>query len=361
MTDKEYMTIAMRLALRAQGKTSPNPMVGAVIVKQGKVIAQGFHHRCGGDHAEIVALKNAKTNVQGATLYVTLEPCGHYGRTPPCVEAIIRSGVKKVVIGTLDPNPVNNGASVRRLKKAGLATVVGILKDDLQKINEAFFKFIQDKRPFIVIKWAQTLDGKIATATGSSKWITAEKTRAFSHGLRDNFDSILVGVNTIIKDDPFLNGCRRSRKIIKIVIDPRLRIPLGANIFLKTDLKQIVIATSLRTNEKKARYLVKRGVRIVRCPMRGKNLDLKVLFKELGRANIVNVLVEGGSRTIGRILKQRLADKALIFIAPKIVGDQKALSAVDGLGITDIGKTLKLKDFTVKTIGRDILVEGYFR
>ncbi|HQL41945.1 MAG TPA: bifunctional diaminohydroxyphosphoribosylaminopyrimidine deaminase/5-amino-6-(5-phosphoribosylamino)uracil reductase RibD, partial [Candidatus Omnitrophota bacterium] len=352
--------MAMRLALRAQGKTSPNPMVGAVIVKNGKIISQGFHRSCGSDHAEIVALKNAQANVKGATLYVTLEPCGHYGRTPPCVDAIIASGIKKVVVGTRDPNPVNNGASIRKLNRAGIKTVVGVLQEELQKLNEPFFKFIQDKRPLIVIKWAQTLDGKIATATGSSKWITSEKTRKFSHKLRDQFDAILVGINTVIKDDPFLNGVSASKKLKKIIIDPHLLVPLRANIFRNVAQGQVIIVTSRSSDKIKARSLEKRGVLVVSCPRIGTSLDLRFLFEELGRRNMVNVLVEGGSRTIGKIIDQRLADRALIFIAPKLIGDQGALSAVNGMRVKDVSSALRLKNVTTRPIGEDILVEGYF-
>ncbi len=360
MTDQEYMQMAMRLALRAQGKTSPNPMVGAVIVKKGKIISQGFHRRCGSDHAEIAALKNAQASVKGATLYVTLEPCGHYGRTPPCVDAIIASGIKKVVIGTRDPNPVNNGASIKKLNKAGIKTVVGVLQEELQKLNEPFFKFIQDKRPFVVIKWAQTLDGKIATATGSSKWITSEKTRKFSHKLRDRFDAILVGINTVIRDDPFLNGVSASKKLKKIIIDPHLRVPLKANIFHDVAQGQVIIVTSKSSDKIKARSLEKRGVLVVPCPRIAASLDLRFLFKELGRLDIVNILVEGGSRTIGKIVDQRLADRALIFIAPKLIGDQSALSAVDGMRVKDVSGALRLKNVTIRSVGEDILVEGYF-
>ena len=359
MNDLDYMKMAMALALKAKGQTSPNPLVGAVIVKNGKIIASGFHRRCGQDHAEIVALKKANANVRGATMYVTLEPCGHYGRTPPCTEAIIKSGIKKVVAGTKDPNLVNNGKSIRLLNKKGIKTVVGILKNDLQRMNEVFFKFIQQKMPFVVIKCAQTLDGKIATAAGSSKWVTSAATRIFSHKLRDEFDGILVGVTTVIKDNPCLCGLKLQKTLKKIILDPKLRTPFSAKLFKGVDFGQVIIVTSSKADAEKICKFEKKGVVVLRCPMAGDSFDLKWLFKQLAAKEITSILVEGGSRTIGKILKSKLADKALIFIAPKIIGDQQALSAVDGLKIQDINNALSLNNVSVRRIGEDIFIEGY--
>lgn len=359
MNDRDYMKMAMDLALKARGKTSPNPLVGAVIVKNGKIISTGFHHRCGQDHAEVVALKKAKTRAKGATMYVTLEPCGHYGRTPPCTDAIIQSGIKKVIIGTKDPHAVNNGKSIRALSRAGIKTTVGILKGDLAKINESFFKFIQHQMPFVVIKWAQTLDGKIATATGSSKWITSAATRAFSHNLRDEFDAILVGVNTVIEDNPCLNGSSLKKKLKKVILDPKLRISIKAKLFKGVLPGQAIVVTSFKADKNKIRQFENKGIDVVQCPIVADGFNLKWLFKKLAAKNITNILVEGGSRTIGKILKANLADKAWIFIAPKIIGDQKALSAIDGLAASDINRVFKLKDMSVRCLGEDIFIEGY--
>ncbi len=276
------------------------------------------------------------------------------------INKIIKNGIKKVVIGTRDPNPVNNGKSILRLNKKGIKTVVGILKDDLEKMNESFFKFIHHKMPFVVIKCAQTLDGKTATATGSSKWITSAATRVFSHKQRDEFDAILVGVNTVIKDDPCLNSSSRKKKLKKIILDPKLRTPLNAKLLKGAEPGQIIIATSPKADARKLRQFENKGIHVVRCPVTGDGFDLKWFFKQLAAREITSILVEGGSRTIGKILRARLADKAWIFIAPKIIGDQKALSAIDGLRARDINKVLKLKDVSVRRLGEDIFIEGYF-
>ena len=361
INDAYYMKMAMQLALKARGRTSPNPLVGAVIIKNGKILAKGFHHRCGCDHAEIDALKNISSKVKGAMLYVTLEPCGHYGRTPPCVEAIIKSGIKHVVIGTKDPNPVNNGKSIRQLNKAGIKTTVGILKDDLQKMNESFFKFIRHKMPFVVIKCAQTLDGKVATVTGSSKWITSWKTRDFSHRLRDDFDAILVGINTVVKDNPGLNGSSAKKKLKKIILDPQLKISLKANLFKKTNARDIIIVTASKANRQKACQFQNKGIQIVSCPTLEGNFNLKWLFRQLALKEITSILVEGGSKTAGKILKSGLADKMWFFVAPKIIGDQNALSACHGVGIRDVSKALKLKDVNVQRVEEDFFIEGYLK
>jgi len=356
-----YMNMARQFALKAKGQTSPNPLVGAVIVKNGKVLATGFHHRCGSDHAEVDALKKIKDNIKGSTLYVTLEPCGHHGKTPPCTEAIIKSGIKHVVIGTPDPNPVNNGKSIRQLNNHGIKTTVGILQDDLQKMNESFFKFIRHKMPFVVIKCAQSLDGKVATATGSSKWITSQKARDLSHRLRDDFDAILVGINTVVKDNPYLNGSQEEKKLKKIILDPQLRISLKANLFKKTDFKNIFVITTSKAKHQKVFQLQKKGVNVISCSMTAGSLDLEWLFRQLALKEITSILVEGGSRTAGKILKAGLVDKMWIFMAPKIIGDQKALSACDGLGISDVRKALRLKNVNVQRIEEDLFIEGYLK
>lgn len=360
MCDLDYMKMAMALALKAKGKTSPNPLVGAVIVKNGKVIADGFHKRCGADHAEVVALKKVRAGTPGATMYVTLEPCGHHGRTPPCTDAIIRSGIKRIFIGTKDPNPVNNGKSIAYLRRKGIDVKVGFLEHELRQMNESFFKFIRMKMPFIVIKWAQTIDGKIATASGSSKWITSDKTRALSHRMRDGFDAILVGTKTVISDDPCLNAANPKKRIVKIILDPKLRIPVAAKLFGGMIPGQVIVATSAKADVARIKQLTKKGVEILKCPTIGGDFDLKYLFRQLAAKNITNILVEGGSRTIGKILKAKLADKAWVFIAPKIVGDQDALSAISGLKARDISNVLKLKNLTVRSLDEDIFIEGDF-
>ncbi|HOW34836.1 MAG TPA: bifunctional diaminohydroxyphosphoribosylaminopyrimidine deaminase/5-amino-6-(5-phosphoribosylamino)uracil reductase RibD [Candidatus Omnitrophota bacterium] len=359
MTDYDYMRMALALALRAKGKTSPNPLVGAVIVKNNKVIAQGFHRRCGADHAEIVALKKAKEKARGATLYVTLEPCSHIGRTPPCVDAVIRNGIAKVVIGMIDPNPVNNGKSVARLRRAGIGVKVSFLQEELNKINESFIKFIKYKMPFVVVKWAQTLDGKMAARTGQSKWITSQKSRNYAHRLRNDFDAIMVGANTALRDNPRLNAADKKKRIKKIIADTYLKISLRENLFKGACPENIIVATTKKAPAKKINEFRKKGVNVIICPHVKAGVDLKWLFKELARQGITSVLIEGGSKIIGAAFKAKLVDKVLVFIAPKIMGDACALSSVSGLSIKNVNGAIRLKDLFLKEIDKDILIESY--
>jgi len=357
--DFQFMYSALELALKAKGKTSPNPLVGAVVVRNNKIVGQGYHHCCGAAHAEVLALKQAAGKARGATLYVTLEPCGHFGRTPPCVDSIIESGIREVVIGTKDPNPVNNGKSILKLKRAGIKVKVGCLSEDLRKINEPFFKHILKKIPFVVVKCAQTLDGKIASSKGHSKWITSKETRDFSHKLRNDFDAILVGINTVLKDDPYLNPQSQSKRFKKIIVDSTLKIPLKGNLYKNTKSTDIIFATTKKASKQKISRLVKKGICVLVCPLKDGQVDLKVLFKKLAQQEILSLLVEGGAKIIGSVLTQKLADKMWIFIAPKIIGDQSALSAVDGLGIQNVNKAVSLKRIQIYPLAKDFLIEGY--
>ena len=359
MNDLDYMRMAMGLALRAKGETSPNPMVGAVIVRANRVVARGFHRRAGSDHAEIVALKKAKALARGAILYVTLEPCCHHGRTPPCVDQIIEAGVGKVVVGMRDPNPLMNGRSIARLKKSGVKVNVGCLEKELRKINEVFVKYITRQLPFVVTKSAQTLDGKIATVNGQSKWITSAQTRRWTHRLRDEFDAMLVGINTVLKDDPGLHATRKNKRIKKIIMDSHLRLPVKARLLEKTDPRDVIVATTLEAPKSRLRYWQERGVCVLSAPSREGRVDLKWLLRELAKREITSVLIEGGGAVIGSALKEKLVDKMIVAIAPKILGDQKARSAVEGLSPKDINRLVRLKDVTCRNIGCDLLIEGY--
>ncbi len=355
------MQRALELAKKGCGRTSPNPMVGALLVKGGKVIAEGYHHFCGGDHAEVDALKKIGSRARAATLYVTLEPCAHWGRTPPCTEAIIKAGIKKVVVGVLDPNPRTHGKSVHILRKAGIEVQVGFLEQELTQMNEAFNKYIRTKMPFVVAKCAQTLDGKIATATGKSKWITSLKSREHAHRKRHEFDAIMVGINTVLQDDPQLNPTNSLKRLKKIVVDSSLRIPLKARLLHVRHPSDVIVVTTVRASEKKIQRLTKKGVRVWVAPAKGvhSHVDLRWLFKELAKNEMVYVLIEGGGRLIGRALKDGLVDRMMIYVAPKIIGDQNALSAIAGLNIQNITQALKLKNMTVQKIGEDILLEAY--
>lgn len=361
-TDTVYMKKALELALKAKGQTSPNPLVGAIVVRDGKIIGEGWHQYCGKEHAEAIALKKAGPKARGAKLYVTLEPCSHFGRTPPCVDKIIATGIKEVTIGMIDPNPVNNGTSIQKLKRAGIRVKTGFLEKELKKANESFIKYITQKLPFVVAKCAQTLDGKIATRTGESKWITSKETRTYSHRLRSEFDGILVGINTVLKDNPFLNAPKKIKPIKKIILDSHLRLPFSANLFKNTNPSNIVFATTKTASQSKFNQLKKKGVSLIVCPRVSggeKRIELRFLFEELARREITSILIEGGACTIGAALKEGLVDKFLIFVAPKIMGDQNALSSIQGLETNRIDRLIKLRDISVKQISEDILIEGY--
>ena len=359
MTHTEYMRRAIELALKGRGKTSPNPMVGSVIVKGNRIIAEGWHARCGGDHAEVVALKKAGERARGGRMYVTLEPCHHYGRTPPCVDQIIQMGIKEVYVGMRDPNLLTNGKSIAKLRRRGIKTAVGILQDELEEINEAFIKYVAKKMPFVAAKCAQTLDGKIAMAAGHSKWITSVAARQFARKIRADHDAIMVGVNTVLADDPRLSAGGRSRVLQKIVLDSSLRTPLTAKLFSDGRCSDCTIATTVKASQKRRSVFIKKGVNVLICPQRRGQVDLKWLFKELAKNGIASVLIEGGAHVIGSALREKLVDKMYVYIAPKILGDLQALSSVVGLKPLTIGQAVRLHDIKVKDIGGDILVIGY--
>lgn len=358
-SDKFFMQLAIELALKAKGKTSPNPVVGAVIVKNGKFVASGYHLRCGGDHAEVAALKKAKGRAKGATLYVNLEPCHHWGNTPPCVEKIIESGIKEVVIAIKDPNPLTNGKSISKLRRANVKVRVGVLGKEAAIINEAFIKYIKYQMPFVVAKCAQTLDGKIATAKGHSKWITSKKTREYTHKLRDGFDAILVGSNTVLKDGPNLNGVRKGKNLKKIVLDSTLKVSINANLFKGVRFENIIVATTKNASNNKIKQFVSKGVDVVVCPQIDGQVDMKWLFKELAKRKILSILIEGGAKVIGSALKSDLVDKMQIFIAPKIIGDSSALSSIEGVNVMDVNNAIELEKVNIKGINKEIMVEGY--
>lgn len=359
MNDIDYMNKAYHLALKAKGKTSPNPLVGSIILKGNKIIAEGWHRRCGADHAEIVALKKAGRRASGSRMYVTLEPCYHYGRTPPCVEQIIKSGIKEIIIGMKDPNPLTNGRSIAKLRRAGIKTKVGVLQKECETINEAFIKYTTKRMPFIAVKNAQSLDGKIATAKGHSKWITSEAARKYAGTIRNEFDAILVGINTVLKDNPRLNGSTKTKGLKKIILDSSLKISPKARLFTGVKPSDVIIATTAKASLKKRENFLKEGIQVVVCPRRERKIDLKWLFKELAKQEIISILVEGGAHVIGSILKEKLADKMYCYIAPIIIGDQKALTSIVGVDTKKVNQAIALKNIILKKIGRDLLVQGY--
>ncbi|MBN1914105.1 MAG: bifunctional diaminohydroxyphosphoribosylaminopyrimidine deaminase/5-amino-6-(5-phosphoribosylamino)uracil reductase RibD [Candidatus Omnitrophica bacterium] len=356
---KKYMELALRMSLRAKGATSPNPMVGAVIVKKGKIIGRGYHEKTGLPHAEVLALDEAGKEARGAVLYVTLEPCTHFGRTPPCVDKIIRSGVKEVVIGIIDPNPLNNGKGVRILRQNKIKVTTGVLEPQIKKINEVFIKYITKKTPFVTVKAAQSLDGKIATHSGNSKWITSDKSRAYAHRLRAGYDAVMVGVNTVLRDNPLLDPWFLKRHPVKIIVDSQLSTPQGASLFSKKSSVIIATLPIAPGQETENRKILEAQAKILEVKEKAGQVDLKDMMRKLARLGITNILVEGGGTLIGSLFDEGLVDKILFFISPKIIGGKEAISSVMGKGIARVDKAIKLKEMKLKRFGEDLLVEGY--
>ena len=338
-TGHKYMALAIALAKKAEGRTSPNPIVGAVIVKNNKIIGKGYHRKAGLPHAEIDALRDAGQRAKGATLYVTLEPCDHFGRTPPCTAAIIRSGIERVIIAMRDPNPVNNGSGIRKLKRHGIKTEVGLLAGDAMAMNRPYIKFITKRIPFVTVKVAQSLDGKIATGTGDSKWISGDDSRSYVHELRRGADAVMVGANTVRRDDPLLlSGLSRGKQPVRVIVGGRSALPSGAKIFSDSHKAPVIVVRPAGRLEKK--------------------VDLNKLLMALAKRGITNILVEGGGELIAGLVKEGLVDRFLVFIAPKIIGGRNAKTAVEGSGIEKIKDALKLKNMSVKRFKEDILIEA---
>ncbi|MFH1651031.1 MAG: bifunctional diaminohydroxyphosphoribosylaminopyrimidine deaminase/5-amino-6-(5-phosphoribosylamino)uracil reductase RibD [Chloroflexota bacterium] len=357
MSDEEYMKMALRLARRGRYRTSPNPMVGAVIVRDGRVIGSGYHRYFGGKHAEINALESAREDVRGATLYVTMEPCAHQGKTPPCVDAVIRRGLGRVVIGVLDPNPLVGGKSVKMMAEHGIKVTAGVLEDACRAVNEAHFKLMTTGLPLVTVKFAQTLDGRIATAGGSSRWLSAELSLRFAHRLRAEHDAILVGAGTVIADDPQLTVRRvRGRSPLRVILDSGLRIPPEANVLAGQETARTVIATTARADPEKRDSLRARGIEVLTLPGNRDGVALDHLLPELGRRNISSLLVEGGAGVITAFLRRGLADRLVVILTPRIMG--KGIEAVGELDIKEVGQTLGLAFTRVRRLGEDLVIEA---
>jgi len=357
--DERWMKRVLRLAEKGRGKTSPNPMVGAILVKEGEVAGEGYHAKAGEAHAEIIALQQAREEGKGAVLYLNLEPCMHYGKTPPCTPQVIESGVKRVVIGMEDPNPLVKGKGIEMLKKAGLDVEVGILEKECQRLNEAFCKYILEKEPFVILKVAATLDGKLATRNGDSKWISGEASRRFVHKLRDQVDGVLVGIGTILKDDPQLTArIKGGRNPCRIVLDSRLKIPEEAKV-IGTSPSKAIIATTEFAPKDKIEKLEKRGVQILILDSQEGKINLKSCLSKLGEIGMMSLLVEGGSQINGSFLDEGLIDKLLLFLSPKVIGDHQALGIFGGRGVSSLDEAVALKGMKIRRVGEDILLEGY--
>ncbi len=367
MPEEFYMRKALALAARARGLTSPNPMVGAVIVKNGKIVGEGYHKKAGTPHAEVIAIENAGEKAGGSTLYISLEPCCHKDkRTPPCTRKIISAGIKKVVIAMSDPNPKVSGKGIDELEAAGIRVVSGVLKDKAAALNEFYVKHITTGLPFVVLKVAMTLDGKIATPEGESKWITGQKARTAVHALRGSVDAILTAIGTIKADNPQLT-CRteEDRNPARVIIDPSLEVRPDSNVLCIPPETIIAMrnaretaATRSEVDEKK-RVLLSKGAQIIEYS--GEKLDMKWLMRELGKMGVVSVLVEGGSSLNSYCLESGIVDKVMFFIAPKIIGGKSSFPAVGGRAFRRLEEAYRVDNIAVKRIGEDILIEGYIR
>ncbi len=350
-----FMRLALREAAKGLGRTSPNPAVGAVIVKNGRVVARGHHARAGGPHAEVVAIRAAGPRARGADLYTTLEPCDHYGKTPPCSIAILEAGVRRVLVGSADPNPLVNGRGVARLRKAGVLAVEGVLGPECDALNAHWFRYIRDRRPYVTLKAAVTLDGRMATRTGDARWVTGDEARRWVHRLRDRVDAVLVGAGTARADDPLLTARLpggRGRDPIRVVLDTDLSLPRGLRLLHpRSSAPTIVAHASPRLRR------VGPGVELLRC-RRGKGgVDLRDLLAKLAARGIMHLLVEGGARVHARFLEAGLVDRMAIFVAPKLAGAD-GVPLVAGRGPARMADALRLEEVQVERIGEDVLVQG---
>ncbi len=361
--DKKYLNMCIALAKKGTGRVSPNPLVGAVIVKNGKIISRGYHKYCGADHAEIDAMQKAKQTLRGATLYVNLEPCAHFGRTPPCTDQIIKAGIRRVIIGMKDPNPLTNGRGIRKLRKAGVLVEVQKQNQAYEDLNEIFIKYITAKSPFVCVKTGQSLDGKIATSCGQSKWITKEASRKKAQYLRKKYDCIMVGINTILKDNPYLS-CRYRSKLendipVKLIVDSFLKTPLKANIFSKLSPAPVMIAATKFAAKEKISRFNDMGVDVLVCPHgKSKNVDLKYLMEQLYKHEISSVLVEGGGQINGACFDAKLVDRICFFTALKIIGGKNAVTSIGGKGISNLQKAIIIDKVKISNLGGDLLIEG---
>ena len=361
--DRSLIKEALRLAARGSGRTSPNPMVGAVVARGDEVVGKGYHEAVGGPHAEVNALKKAGDRARGATLYVTLEPCNHHGRTPPCTEAVLRAGISRVVVGMRDPNPHVEGGGADYLRKHGLTVETGILEKECRLLNQAFIKHAVTGLPYVTLKAAATLDGCIATRSGDSRWISNEQSRRFVHRLRCAADSILVGIDTAIADDPRLTARpgRSCRQPIRIVLDTRLRLPVDSVLVKTAREVPVWVACGERADPQKERALSKEGVEVLRFPVHNDLVDLQGLLEEIGKRQVTSLLVEGGARVLGTFLDRQLADDFHFFYAPKILGDPEGSRMVSGGSRERMSDALRTFDVRVRRFGQDVLLSGRLR
>ena len=355
-----FMRLALEEAAKGLGRTSPNPVVGAVLVKGGRIIARGYHRRAGTAHAEVVALEAAGAKARGADLYTTLEPCDHYGRTPPCSQAVLDAGVRRVFVGSSDPNPKVNGKGVARLRRAGVEVVTGVLKEEADKLNGPFFKAVSTGLSYVTLKAAVTLDGKLATATGDSRWVTGEQARAWVHRLRNQVDVILVGATTVERDNPQLTTRLAEgggKDPVRVVVDSHLRLSPKLTVFTQRSPARTVVATLEDPAGRKARRFFAAGSEVWQMPGKRGRVDLEALMRRLAKEGLNHVLVEGGAEMYGSFLRESLADELLLFVAPKLIGSE-GLSWSGSLGVKQMGRALTVGKLSFEQVGEDLLLRA---
>jgi diaminohydroxyphosphoribosylaminopyrimidine deaminase/5-amino-6-(5-phosphoribosylamino)uracil reductase len=361
--DEKYMRVALGLARKGRGKTSPNPMVGAVVVRGKAVVGKGYHHRAGEPHAEVLALRQAGEKARGATLYLNLEPCDHFGKTPPCTQTILQAGIQRVVAGMKDPNPRVSGRGFKRLRRAGVQVDVGLLEGECRELNAPFCKCISTRKPFVILKAAASLDGKVATRAGDSRWISGEESRGYVHRLRSAVDGVMVGIGTVLQDDPLLNVRLAGKKVtghpLRIIVDSRLRLPLQSRIAQTASLYRTLVATtkaapSSRVHRAKSANL---EVLVVKSRKSGE-VSLRALLGELGRRGILSILLEGGPTLNAGALEEKIVDRVLLFVAPKIIGGKKAPGMIGGKGVLRAKEALGMEVLKVRRVGADVMIEG---
>lgn len=362
------MALALRLAAKGRGHTSPNPMVGAVVVNRGDMVGQGSHRKVGGPHAEVLALSQAGSRAKGGTLYVTLEPCSHLKkRTPPCVPLVIASGVRRVVVGMVDPNPQVSGRGIAQLKRAGIQVEVGCLEGEAQQLNEAYIHWVQIGRPFTILKSGMTLDGQIATAGGESQWITGSEARMQTHRLRADVDAVLVGIGTVLRDDPQLTARigddsdqLAPRQPLRVVVDSRLRIPLRAAVLQRQEHAHTVIATTRAAPVETIERLHARGIDVLVLPHASGHVNLTALWTRLGQLGVTSLLVEGGSELNAAVLRAGLPQRLMCFVAPLLLGGQDAKGLLGGPSPRRLREAVPLKNLRMEPVGRDMLIQADF-
>lgn len=363
--DARYIRLALQLAARARGRTRPNPMVGAVVVSRaGRLVGAGYHRRAGGPHAEILALRAAGRQARGGTLYVTLEPCRHTGRTPPCVPALVSAGLRRVVVAMADPNPRMRGRALRALARAGIATRLGVRRAEAERLNPVYLTWRRLGRPFVTVKVAQSLDGKIATRTGRSRWISGPAARRYARQLRASADAILVGAGTVLADNPRLTLHKRKGPLLKavpckVIVDSTLRTPPTARLFRGGG--QVLIATTAAAPAARRRALAARGAELLVLPRRPGGVDLRALCRRLARREITHLLVEGGGTLIASLLRDRLVDRWIAIIAPRLIGGRQAPTPVDGAGVASVRQAVPVRVTAWRRLGDDFVIEGQVR